>query len=184
MCSGCGACSRLCPAHALVEVPHPVGMVRSGRAGAIRFAMGELALGEARAVPVIAAVREHEAESGVTIIDAPPGTSCPVISAVRKADHLLLVTEPTRFGLHDLSLAVDMGRALGLSLSVLVNRDGVGETDIGAWCLEQGVPLALRIPFERNIGEAYSAGRTLLDVRPDMARPLLGWLDHVLEVQP
>lgn len=180
MCSGCGACTRLCPELALSEVTHDMGLVQTGSAGAIQFGTGELNVGESRAVPVIASVRKHEATGSITIIDAPPGTSCPVIAAVRHSDHLLLVTEPTRFGLHDLQLAVSMGRELGLAMSVLVNRDGIGTTDIAAWCQEQQIPVALKIPFERRIGEGYAAGRTLLDVRPDLAQPLLEWVDGVL----
>jgi len=184
LCSGCGACSRLCPKQALRDVGHEVGRVETGQAGRIRFVHGVLNIGEARAVPVITEVRRHEAEEGTTIIDAPPGTSCPVIAAVRKADHLLLVTEPTRFGLHDLRLTVEMAQELGLTMSVLINRVGAGSTDIEAWCSNESIPVVLRIPFERDIGAACARGETLLDVRPRVADQLLSFVDSVrAEVQ-
>jgi MinD superfamily P-loop ATPase len=123
------------------------------------------------AVPIIRQLKAKHMNSGshdVTILDASPGTSCPVVETMRGADFVLLVTEPTPFGLHDLRLAVQVARdELGLPVGVVVNRDGVGDASVDAYCADAGIPILMRIPLDRRIAEAISGGEALVEARPE-----------------
>jgi len=169
-CHACGACAALCPRGAIREVPVRRGVIRSGRRGELGFVEGRLQIGEASPTALVRAVREEAERSGrAVVIDAAPGTSCPVIAASHRADFLLLVTEPTPLGLHDLRLAVDMGEALSLPMGVVVNR--AGESDDG--CVERfaagrGLPVLARIPFDRAIAAAYARGELLVEAVPEL----------------
>jgi MinD superfamily P-loop ATPase len=145
-----------------------VGILESGAADGIRFVAGTLNVGEAMAVPVIRRLKEWvQEEAGITILDAPPGTSCPVVETVGGCDYTILVTEPTPFGLHDLELAVEVVRTLGVPAGVVVNRDRGASGGIDAFCQRAGLPILLRIPFSRAIAEGVARGRTLLEVDPE-----------------
>jgi len=128
LCHGCGACSYLCPEKAVSEEGREIGVVEQGHAEGMEFAQGKLNVGEAMATPVIRKVKEQINHDGITIIDASPGTSCPVVEATKDSDFCLLVTEPTPFGLNDLVLAVEMVRELNIPLAVVLNRAGVGRS--------------------------------------------------------
>jgi MinD superfamily P-loop ATPase len=168
LCHGCGSCTLICPEKAITEAPRELGILESGRAGGISFARGILNVGEALAVPVIRQLKEwaRPADGQTTILDAPPGTSCPTVETLSGSDYVLLVTEPTPFGLHDLALAVDVLRELGVPGGVIINRDGIGDEGVEEYCAAESLPVLLRIPFEREIAEGIAQGRTLLDVRP------------------
>jgi MinD superfamily P-loop ATPase len=167
LCHGCGACAYVCPEGAITEEGREVGAIETGTAGSVRFAQGRLAIGEAMPVPVIRAVKALADTSTTVVIDAPPGTGCPVVEAVRGSDFCLLVTEPTPFGLHDLTLAVELTRELAIPCGVIVNRDGVGDDGVDRYCAEQGLPVLLRIPFDRRIAELYCRGLTLAEGLPE-----------------
>jgi MinD superfamily P-loop ATPase len=127
-------------------------------------------IGQAMAGPIIRQLKEkHLAEcEGVAILDAPPGTSCPVVETMRGADYVLLVTEPTPFGLHDLRLAVQVARdEMGMPVGVIVNRDGVGDAGVDEYCAKEGIPILMRIPLDRRIAEAISEGMTLVEALPE-----------------
>jgi MinD superfamily P-loop ATPase len=162
LCHGCGACSYVCPEEAISEEGREVGVVESGHAGEVRFVHGRLAIAEAMAPPVIRAVKQKAEPQGSVILDAPPGTSCPVVETIRDSDFCLLVTEPTPFGLNDLTLAVEVVRELGLPCGVVINRDGSGESSVEQYCAREGVPVLLRIPLDRRIAELYCRGETLV----------------------
>ncbi len=170
MCHGCGSCALNCPAKAIREVPHVLGTLESGNTPeGIRFARGVLNVGKALAVPVIRQLKaSYPAQAGETIIiDAPPGTSCPVVEAVRGADYVILVTEPTPFGLHDLKLAYELTGELGLPAGVIINRDGIGDQEVDDFCTQVGLPVLLRIPMDREIAAGIAQGVPLVSLRPE-----------------
>jgi MinD superfamily P-loop ATPase len=170
LCHGCGSCTLNCPEEAITEVPRPLGMLEAGLAMAgIRFARGVLNIGEPMAVPVIRGLKHWQPfpDGDNVIIDAPPGTSCPVVESIRGTDFVLLITEPTPFGLHDLRLAVKLTRELGLPAGVVINRDGVGDTGVDDFCENHGLPILMRIPLERRIGEAIARGQALVEALPE-----------------
>ncbi len=172
LCHGCAGCVLACPRGAIREGRRVVGVIEQGFAGHIRFAHGRLNVGEAMAVPLIRALREQDPRVGLTVIDAPPGTSCPVVAAMRGADVVLLVTEPTPFGLNDLVLAVGTVRALGLPFGVVINRSDSGDESVRAYCSREGIAVLLEIPEDRGIAEAYSRGIPAVEARPELRRRL------------
>jgi MinD superfamily P-loop ATPase len=184
LCHGCGACAYLCPEDAITEEGREVGTIEVGMAGNVRFAQGRLAIGEAMPVPVIRAVKALADTSTAVIIDAPPGTGCPVVEAVRGSDFCLLVTEPTPFGLHDLTLAVELMHDLAIPCAVIVNRDAPGDDGVERYCAEQGVPVLLRVPFDRRIAELYCRGLTLAEGMPEWKGAFRDLLEKVRELVP
>jgi MinD superfamily P-loop ATPase len=168
LCHSCGGCVLVCPSGALTEVQQEIGVMEFRRSGSVELISGQLAIGLAMSPPLIRAVKKHIAITGHTIIDCPPGTSCPVVTAARGADFVLLVTEPTPFGLHDLTLAVAVMRTLGMKFGVVLNRAGTGDRGVQGYCKEENIPLLLEIPDRREIAEAYSRGSHLLEVMPEL----------------
>jgi MinD superfamily P-loop ATPase len=166
LCHGCGACSYLCPEDAISEVEKEIGIVEMGHAKQIEFIHGRLAVGEAMAPPVIRRVKEHIDPEKTVIIDVPPGTSCPVVEAVKESDYCLLVTEPTPFGLNDLTLAVETIRKLDIPCGVVINRAGAGDNKVEEYCLNEGIPVLLQIPLDIQIARLYSQGVPLVEGMP------------------
>ena len=171
LCHGCGSCTRNCPSGAIREVPNVIGLLERGYTGDIMFAQGTLDVGEPMAVPVIRELKRWSAvdsvDGGYVILDAPPGASCPVVETMRGADVVLLVTEPTPFGLHDLKVAVQVARdELHLPVAVIINRDGVGDAGVEGYCQAEAIPILLRIPLERTIAEGIAQGQTLVEIHP------------------
>jgi len=181
LCHGCGSCTRQCPAGAIHEELNGMGILEQGHAGSVAFAQGTLNVGEAMAVPVIRQLKQWATPPEVgdrpVILDAPPGASCPVVETLRGADAVLLVTEPTPFGLHDLRVAVQVARdELGLPVAGVVNRDGVGDAGVDAYCAAEGLPILLRIPLDRAIAEGIANGAPLVAIQPEYrARCVTRW---------
>jgi MinD superfamily P-loop ATPase len=168
LCHSCGGCALVCPAEAISEVSHPMGVVKTGNAGAVNFISGTLNVGEATSPPVIRAAKQAASPAQWTILDAPPGTACPMIETVRDCDYVLLVTEPTPFGLHDLRLAVEVVRTLKLTCGVVVNRADPVATETREWCEQARVPILAEIPDSVTIAKAYSQGQVVVEVVPGL----------------
>jgi MinD superfamily P-loop ATPase len=182
LCHACGGCHLVCAENAITEVPRDIGQLALGTAGSVRFVEGLLNVGEALSVPVIQAAKSRIPISDLVVIDAPPGTSCPVIESVRDADFLLLVTEPTPFGLHDLKLAVDMARALGLAMGLVVNRAGIGDREVYAYCTDNHLRILAEIPDDRRVAELYSRGEMITDHLSDLKVRFSNLLDEILDL--
>jgi len=166
LCHGCGGCSYICPEKAIKEVVRAIGVIEKGKSGKIDFIHGVLNVGEPMAPPLIRQVKKHINSKIHTVIDASPGTSCPVVEAVNGSDFCLLVTEPTPFGLNDLKLAVEMLRKLGIPFGVLINCADIGDKEVEKYCENEDIPILMKIPWDRRIAEAYSRGIPLIDVLP------------------
>ena len=156
----------ICPEGAITEVLHRTGTVEAGSSGRIAFVRGTLDVGQVMAPAVIKAVKRAAPPADIVFVDAPPGTSCPVIESVRDCDYVLLVAEPTPFGLNDLRLAVDMVRILQLPFGVVINRADIGDERTESYCRQEGIVVHGRIPDDRRIAEAYSRGELVCSAVP------------------
>lgn len=174
LCHSCGGCVAICPEKAVGESGRELGLVEAGHRGAIGFTHGRLRVGEAMSPPLIKKVRNDEGSGRVTIIDAPPGTSCPVITAMKGVDFVLMVTEPTPFGLHDLTLAVEAVKLLGIPKGLVINRSDIGDRRVHDYADREGIPILLDIPFDRQIAEAYSKGKTMVEEMPQWRDKFIG----------
>ena len=167
LCHGCGSCTYFCPNDAIEEINKKIGIIETGRKNEIQFAHGKLDIGMMMSPPVIRAVRKHINKKKTVIIDAPPGTSCPVITAINDTDFVILVTEPTPFGLNDLSLAVEVVRKLGIPFGVIINRSDLGNKKTDEYCVRENIPILMRIPFSKKIAEIYSRGDSIIETLPE-----------------
>ncbi len=171
LCRSCGGCMLICPNAAISAKKLEIGLIEHGKAGQIDVVQGLLKIGSIRTTTIIDRIRKQKRADAITIIDAPPGTSCPVIAAVRRSDFALLVTEPTPFGLHDLKLAVGMVRQLGLPFAAVINRADAGDERVEQYCAGEGIEILLRLPDSRRIARAYSDGYILAERLPEYRRP-------------
>jgi MinD superfamily P-loop ATPase len=158
LCHGCGGCSLLCPRKAIREVDKEIGVIEAGMCGDMQFVHGKLNIGEIMSPPLIRQVKQYIYRSRTVIIDAPPGTSCPVIGSVKGSDFCILVTEPTPFGLHDLVLAVEVLEKMKIPFGVVINRSDIGDEGVDTFCRSKNMPILLHIPFDEEIAVLYSKG--------------------------
>ncbi len=167
MCHSCGGCMEVCPEKAITETTRELGRIERGHRNGLEFVHGKLRIGEAMSPPLIKSVRQYTRSDVLTIIDAPPGTSCPVIASMKGADFVLLVTEPTPFGLHDLKLAVGAVRILGIPCGLVINRSDMGDDRVLDYAKKESIPVLMEIPFDRKIAEAYSRGDMIVEAMPE-----------------
>jgi MinD superfamily P-loop ATPase len=176
LCHGCGACTLFCPENAISEEGNEVGVLEEGKAGFINFTHGRLNIGEPMAPPIIRKIKKKIKKDGIkgennditnyhiTLIDAPPGTSCPVIESIKDSDYTILVTEPTPFGLHDLILAVEVLQKLKIPHGVVLNKCDIGDYKVEEYCKKNNIPILLSIPLDREIAVAYSKGIPIVKI--------------------
>ncbi|NQT10112.1 MAG: P-loop NTPase [Desulfobacteraceae bacterium] len=173
LCHSCGGCMLVCPEDAITETGRELGVIEKGSLNNIDFVHGRLRIGEAMSPPLIKKVRSFARSDKINIIDAPPGTSCPVIAAMKNTDFVLLVTEPTPFGLHDLKLAVEAVKILGIPHGLVINCSDIGDSRVQEYAGQENLPILMEIPFDRRIAEAYSRGRPIVEEMPEWKEKFL-----------
>ncbi len=182
LCHGCGACSYLCPEKAISEIPNNIGKIETGEADGMIFGHGILSIGQPMAPPIIRKVKTLIDKERTVIIDSSPGTSCPVVEAIKGSDFCLLVSEPTPFGLNDLMLAVETVRQLGVPFGVVLNRIGVGDSKTEEYCAKENIPILLTIPLDTEIARLYSRGIPLVEGMPDWKSKFRELFDSIKEI--
>ena len=187
LCHSCYACSELCPVNALPMEPTQIGVLRDFQLDNLHYVESRLNIGEEQAVSSIAKTKRYVADKyahlSFAIFDSPPGTSCPVMEATKDADYIILVTEPTPFGLHDLKLAIETMRELKKSFGVVLNRDGIGDDEVIKYCQAQGIDILAKIPNRRQVAELYSKGHLIYPVFPEVKSALDNILEHCLAIK-
>jgi MinD superfamily P-loop ATPase len=179
LCHSCGGCWEICPEDAIQQSARELGVIEKGPSNGIEFIHGRLRVGEAMSPPLIKKVRSYQNPDKLTIIDAPPGTSCPVIASMKDSDFILLVTEPTPFGLYDLKLAVGAAQILNIPHGLVINRSDLGDDKTKEYAQEMNLPILMEIPFNREIAEAYSRGEMLVDAMPEWKEKFLELHDKI-----
>jgi MinD superfamily P-loop ATPase len=174
LCHGCGVCSYVCPEDAIREEMKEIGTVEIGTVDGIQFIQGWLNVGEPMATPIIRKEKSFINNERTVILDAPPGTSCPVIETVKGSNFCLLVTEPTPFGLNDLMLTVELLKQLAIPIGVVINRADVGNKDVHEYCRQEAIPILLEIPMDRTIAHLYSEGISMVEKLPEYREKFVG----------
>jgi len=180
LCHGCGACSYLCPQNAIREVNKEIGYLEVGNKNELDFVHGKLNIGEILVTFVIKEIKKLKNQNKTVIIDCPPGTSCPMITAVKDSDYCILVTEPTPFGLNDLILAVGVLRKLNIPFGVVINRSDLGNKNVENYCQKENIRILAKIPFSKEIAVAYSKGITIIDSLPSYKRLFQEMFDNIV----
>jgi MinD superfamily P-loop ATPase len=182
LCHSCGGCMKVCPEGAITEGGRELGVIERGHLNGVEFIHGRLRVGEAMSPPLIRKVRSFTRKGTLTIIDAPPGTSCPVIASMKGADFVLLVTEPTPFGLYDLKLAVGAVRILKIPCGLIINRSDMGDECVKEYAASEGLPVLMEIPFDRRIAEAYSRGEPIVYTMPEWKERFLSLYYRIMGI--
>lgn len=182
LCHSCRGCVLVCPEKAITESERKLGVIERGHRNGLELVYGKLRIGEAMSPPLIKKVREYTRPDILTIIDAPPGTSCPVIASMRGADFVLLVTEPTPFGLHDLKLAVGAVKILKIPCGLVINRSDMGDDQVKKYAEKENVPVLMEIPFDRRIAEIYSRGDMVVEEIPEWKEEFLKLYQHIEKI--
>ena len=187
LCHSCYACSELCPENSLPMVPDKMGVLNHFNVNNFTFIEGKLDVGKEQSVPLIsqilAYVEQKYSDEYIKLYDSPPGTSCPVIEATKNSDFVILVTEPTPFGLHDLSLAVDTMRELKKDFGVVINRYNIGNNDVISFCENENIPIIAKLPNDRHVAELYSRGKLIYRDIPEIKDGLLKITKYINQLQ-
>jgi len=183
LCHGCGSCSYFCPEGAIEEKERKIGIVEIGNGKGTAFVHGILNIGEAMSPPLIRAVKRHTDNKKTTIIDAPPGTSCPVIASIQGSDYCILVTEPTPFGLNDFVISVEVLKTLGISFGAVINRCDIGNDETARYCAKEDISVLMEIPFNHQIARAYSRGIPIVEAVPEYRERFFGLYESIKKIQ-
>ena len=182
LCHSCGGCVEVCEQKAVSETKRELGTIEIGHYEDIFFVNGRIRVGESMAPPLIKKVKNYIDKTKINIIDAPPGTSCPVIAAMKNTDFVLLVTEPTPFGLHDLILAVEAVKILNIPCGLVINRADIGDNKVKNYAKDNDIPILMEIPFERKIAEIYSKGELIASAMPEFKKKFLDLYRSIAEI--
>ncbi|MDQ1331702.1 MAG: hypothetical protein QG578_1970 [Thermodesulfobacteriota bacterium] len=187
MCHGCGGCIAVCPEGALSPGYRELGEILWGRTNYGKFLMGRLRVGEAMSPPLMRQTKIRLTEmtdlNGTdVIIDAPPGVSCPAVNAVMDSDVILLVSEPTPFGLYDMKLAHQAFSQLNKPMAAIINRAGLGTSEMAGYCKSSGLEILAEIPYDRGIAEAYAGGRIIADIDGEFRKLFTGLADKIKSI--
>ena len=182
LCHSCGACQFFCPKNAIQEVEKKIGTIEFGEKNHIKFVNGRLNIGEVMSIPVIKEVKKYLDKSKIVVIDAPPGTSCPMIESVRGCDFCILVTEPTPFGLNDLILAIELLRKMRIPFGVVINRSDLGNQNVEDYCKNGNIIVLTAIPFQKEIAVGYSKGIPLIEIAPKYKDIFFGLLEKIQNI--
>ena len=167
LCHGCGACSHFCPENAITEKENYIGEVNKYEQNNLKIIEGKLNISESMPTPVLRETLKEVDKNILTIYDAPPGTSCSMVTTISEADYVLLVTEPTPFGFNDLKLAAEVVKDLKKPVGIIVNRADLGNRDVYEYAEKNNIPILLEIPFEKRIAEIYSRGEIIVTEIPE-----------------
>ncbi|MBG0770380.1 MAG: 4Fe-4S binding protein [Anaerolineaceae bacterium] len=182
LCHSCGSCTQICPEGAIHEVGKSIGTLREGQTSSgISFLNGELAIGEPMPTPIIREVKKAAPKANLTIIDCPPGASCSVVTAIHDADYVILVTEPTPFGWHDLKQMLGVLDETGTPAGIVVNRDGIGDPAIEDQLAELPLPILMRIPFREEIAANLARGELLTEILPEYREAFQALYAQIIE---
>ena len=182
LCHSCGGCFEICPENAIQESYRELGTITRGYHQDIELVYGRLRVGEAMAPPLIKKVKSHAPPDRISIVDSPPGTSCPVIAAIKDTDFVILVTEPTPFGLHDLKLAVGAVQMLSIPFGLVINRSDIGNQDVKNYAASIGMPILMELPFDRQIAEATTNGKLMVQELPGYRKKFLKLFDQIVQI--
>lgn len=171
LCHSCGACLVACPTAAIFETPHEIGTISHFQlTEGLGLAEGRLKIGSTMQTMVIKATKKRaNSLSTIVIFDAPPGTSCPVVETISDVNYVILVSEPTPFGLHDLKLMVELLRELNKPFGLVINKAGLGNNDVYSYINDENIELLGEIPFSKTYASSYALGRLIQNV-PDNFR--------------
>jgi len=184
LCHGCGSCQLLCPEKAITEMPREIGQINLGETDSgIRFGMGELTISEPMGTPIIHQLKKYSDEAREFIIlDSPPGASCSVVATLYNTDYVLLVTEPTPFGLHDLKQMIGVLSVLDIPGGVIINRDGIGDNQVENFLTGTPYPILMRIPFHAEIAQGLARGQVLVDFSPNYSEQFNMLYENIINI--
>lgn len=182
ICHSCGGCMLVCPNRALSEIPKSIGKITLGKRAEVTVLAGELNIGVASGVPIIAKLLEKgQAYQKDTFIDSPPGTGCSVMESIKDADYCLVVTEPSIFGAHNLAMVVKLLKLFAIPFSVILNKDLNGENPSLEYCQAEGIPVIGRIPYDNDLGKINSEGKILVEENPKWRKVFEDILEKIMK---
>ena len=185
LCHGCGSCTLNCPEGAITEISNPIGVLESGLTnGGIHFSRGLLTISEPMPTPIIRQLKKLESppQGSILVLDSPPGASCSVVETLRGSDFVLLVTEPTPFGLHDLKQMLGIVEEMGMPCGIVINRDGIGDDQLEKYLLQKNIPILMRVPFDKTIASGVASGKTLIELFPEYKNQFMSLYHQIAEL--